>query len=463
MDDLDLDLNHYSIEDLTKMLDIKNITRRSVIQATEIVIERYQNNKDLVDFFTKVQERLLAEVYPIEEPVVTTFLSEVKRGTINPDLKNTVTRFINIDSSCRMLVENQNLSSDSFDFELTETLLNVVSMALYSVEIPYAWFNNTASKGTNGLVVCHTIVGENLITETIRTSVQIPEGNYSTNGLPAAVAAAITDATDLQCDAYVNPNTGIATFELTLKIPDPPMVPRPDTSLDVVQILWFDVSYATEVLIDSRYNSNLGWMLGFRSPLTTCTLTGGKYTAVPLSPVDSNGTKYIIMSLNDYKTNRINRSLLSVNTFPNITLQTPSYFNASVPQVRTSPTQVNALESNPAQLTAKQVYTINAIAGQQSLNRRFITHLGSDTFAKIPFKKTDWNKYENGITTVIENGPGRLFVDGGGPLQLQMREYFGPVDIAQLSISLYDDKGHSLDLNGFDWSCTLMVKCVYQY
>jgi hypothetical protein len=459
MDDLDLDVDHYTIEDLTKMLDIKEITERSVIQATEIVIQRYEKNKDLVDFFTKVQERLLTQVHPIDEPVVNTFQSEIKRGTINPDLKNTVTRFINIDSSCRMFIEHQNLSSDSFDFELTETLLNVVSMALYSVEIPYAWYNNTFSKGTTGVVVCHTIVGGGLTTETIRTPVQIPEGNYSTNGLPAAVAKAITDATELNCESSVNPTTGIATFELTLKESDPPR----DTSLDVVQLLWFDVSYATNVLVNSRYNSNLGWMLGFRSPLTTCTLVGSKYIAVPMSPVDANGTKYIIMSLNDYKTNRINRSLLCVNTFPNITLQTPSYFNASVPQVRTTPTQVNALESNPRQLTAKQVYTINAIAGQQTLNRRFISHLGSDTFAKIPFKKTDWNKYENGITTVIDNGPARLFVDGGGPLQLQMREYFGPVDITQLSISLYDDKGHSLDLNGFDWSCTLMVKCIYQY
>ena len=456
MDNLDLDLNHYSIEDLTEMLGIKDITQESVIQATELVIQRYGKNKDLVDFFTKVQERLLAQVHPTEEPVATTFQSEIKRGTINPDLKNTVTRFINIDSSCRTLIDNQNLSSDSFDFELTETLLNVVSMALYSVEIPYAWFNNTASKGTIGFVVCHTMVG-GLTTETIRTPVRIPEGNYSTNGLPAAVAEAISLVTELDCTATVNPNTGIATLELTFKATDR------DTSSDIVQLLWFDVSYRTDILVNSRYNSNLGWMLGFRSPLTTCTFNGTKYTAVPLSPVDANGTKYIIMSLNDYKTNRINRSLLSVNTFPDIPCQTPSYFNASVPQVRVTPTQVNALESNPRQLTAKQLYTINAIAGQQSVNRRFITHLGSDTFAKIPFKKTDWNKYENGQTTVIENGPARLFVDGGGPLQLQMREYFGPVDITQLSISLYDDKGHSLDLNGFDWSCTVMVKCAYQY
>ena len=441
---MDLDVDHYTTEDLTQLLDIRDLTREAVLQSTNAVIQRHEKNKDLVTFFTQVQERLLAEVHPIDEPVTTTFQTEVKRGILNPDLKNTVTRFINIDSSCRMLIENQNLSSDSFDFEITETMLNVVSMSLYSVEIPQSWFNNTRSKGTTGFILCQTNTTD---TVTTRTPLTIPEGNYSTQGLPAAVAVAINGA-GVGCSFTVHPNTGIVTFTIT------------GNDNEIVQLLWFDVSYSEEVLANSRYNSNLGWMLGFRSPLTTFI----QNTARATSPVDANGTKYIIMSLNDYKTNRINRSLLSVNTFPNVPLQTPSYFNASVPQVRVTPTQVNALESNPRQLTSKQLYTINSIANQSSVNRRFVAHLKSDTFAKIPFKKVDWNKYDTDTgTTMIDNAPARLFVDGGGPLQLQMREYFGPVDITQLSISLFDDKGHSLDLNGMDWSCTLMVKCLYQY
>jgi hypothetical protein len=44
-----------------------------------------------------------------------------------------------------------------------------------------------------------------------------------------------------------------------------------------------------------------------------------------------------------------------------------------------------------------------------------------------------------------------------------MREYFGPVDLANLFVALYDDKGNILDLIGMDWSFSLMVKCIYQY
>lgn len=452
---MDLEVDHYSTDDLLDLLNINVNTREAVLQATDIVLQRYKKNKDYVKFFTQVRERLLADVHPLEDPINVTYESDVKRGTINPDLKNTVTRFINIDSSCRVLIDQDNLSSDSFGFELTETLTNVISMSLYSVEIPQSWFNNTSSKGTISGVLCYTKVATE--TTTTRIPFTIPEGNYSTMGLPTAVAFAIQTAIQsdptaalVTCSSSISSNTGLATLCLN-DLPN---------ETDIIQVMWFDESYSTEVLLNSRYNANLGWMLGFRSPITT--FKSGKASA--LSPVDSNGTKYIIMSLNDYKTNRINRSLLSVNTFPTIPIQTPSYFNASVPQVRISPTQVNALMSNPRQLTEKQLYTINAIASQQTTNRRFTTRVGSDTFAKIPLKKTDWNKCdESGNMTLIDNAPAKLFVDGGGPLQLQMREYFGPVDITQLEISLCDDRGNSLGLNGMDWSCTLMVKCIYQY
>jgi hypothetical protein len=41
------------------------------------------------------------------------------------------------------------------------------------------------------------------------------------------------------------------------------------------------------------------------------------------------------------------------------------------------------------------------------------------------------------------------------------REYFGPVDIQRLSISLYDEYGRIVDLNGMDWSLLLEFECIY--
>jgi hypothetical protein len=41
------------------------------------------------------------------------------------------------------------------------------------------------------------------------------------------------------------------------------------------------------------------------------------------------------------------------------------------------------------------------------------------------------------------------------------REYFGPVDIQRMRITLVDDFGRVLDLNNMDWSFSLMFECVY--
>ena len=41
------------------------------------------------------------------------------------------------------------------------------------------------------------------------------------------------------------------------------------------------------------------------------------------------------------------------------------------------------------------------------------------------------------------------------------REYFGPVDIQRLTITLYDEFGRVLDLNNMDWSFVLSFVCLY--
>jgi hypothetical protein len=41
------------------------------------------------------------------------------------------------------------------------------------------------------------------------------------------------------------------------------------------------------------------------------------------------------------------------------------------------------------------------------------------------------------------------------------REYFGPVDIQRLHISLYDEYGRIIDLNNMDWSFSLAFEILY--
>jgi hypothetical protein len=97
-------------------------------------------------------------------------------------------------------------------------------------------------------------------------------------------------------------------------------------------------------------------------------------------------------------------------------------------------------------------------------NNAIESYDSSNFFAKIAVKRTDWAKTTpTGGTEAIDGVPGKLFVENGGPLALQSREYFGPVNLQTLTIGLYDDKGNLLGMNGMDWSVSLMVKSIYQY
>jgi len=41
------------------------------------------------------------------------------------------------------------------------------------------------------------------------------------------------------------------------------------------------------------------------------------------------------------------------------------------------------------------------------------------------------------------------------------REYFGPVDIQRLHVTLYDEYGRIIDLNNMDWSFSLAFQILY--
>jgi len=63
---------------------------------------------------------------------------------------------------------------------------------------------------------------------------------------------------------------------------------------------------------------------------------------------------------------------------------------------------------------------------------------------------------------IADSGVYQSTSDPGLSTQLnRMREYFGPVDIQRLHISLYDEYGRIIDLNNMDWSITLAFELLY--
>ena len=67
------------------------------------------------------------------------------------------------------------------------------------------------------------------------------------------------------------------------------------------------------------------------------------------------------------------------------------------------------------------------------------------------------------LSSIMQNnGFFKTGEDDGFSTQVnRSRNYFGPVNIERLRITLYDEYGRILNLNNMDWSCALMFECMY--
>jgi hypothetical protein len=255
------------------------------------------------------------------------------------------------------------------------------------------------------------------------------------------------------------------------------------------------------------FNNTLGWIMGYKLPYVNVDPSGNTATAV----LDLNGTKYLILAIDDYNQNHVNNSLVSISQYSN-TLKIPSYYSTDLPytcitqaqqgnnltqivdgvvlqSLSTVPYEQNAYSQNiainpqplnptfvnglliagkyendytptqivlpsaPRTLTQAQLYTINSI---NSNNNNLTNYLAkaptsSDILAIVPVKTS------TGVPT------GSLLVDFSGSLQDSTRVYFGPVNIDRMAVKLLDDKGNVLNLNGNDWCVSLICECLYQY
>jgi hypothetical protein len=111
---------------------------------------------------------------------------DYSKDNLNPLLKQTIKRIISIDSQYR---QNKQSSSTSFTFNLSEPLRDVVSLKLYSIQIPYTWYTVNGSFGSNFFYIKGTTAGIDNGSHDYK--VEIPSGNYGPNDLITAINASI--------------------------------------------------------------------------------------------------------------------------------------------------------------------------------------------------------------------------------------------------------------------------------
>jgi len=484
-------------------------TKENLTQSDTNQTNKITNRQQKIQVFGNEQVPMNREQIATTD----TYNLPVKQDSLNPNLKNTISRFINLDSQFRQYTSGSDSQSTNYTCDLSDTLKNALKLSLYSYQIPFSWYTIDTAYGNTCLWISDASSG-------IIIPVSVPPGNYSQEKFVTQLNLSFQQAgltfpartnTTLypsppypspplssNTPAYYNPNSGI----MSLFLADGSfngVYNGVNTTFNITtqtQIIFYDFTGILQCNVNCYsksnhyFNNTLGWIMGYRLPYLNVDLSGNTAGAI----LDLNGTKYLILVIDDYNQNHVNNSLVSISQFSN-TLKMPTYYSPDLPYTCITPAQqgnnltelvngvvtqslfdnqtANAqnglliagkyqedytstqivLPSAPRTLTNAQLYTINSINNNNNNLTNYLAKAptSSDILAIIPVKTSV------GVPT------GTLLVEFSGSLQDSERTYFGPVNIERMAVKLLDDKGNILNLNGNDWCVSLIAECLYQY
>ena len=190
------------------------------------------------------------------------------KGTVNPLLSTTVKRSIIIDSYYRQSPIDTN--NTSFLFNLSYELKYVISMQLYSIQIPTTWNNIDSLLGNSSFQINKNGV---------ITTYNVPAGYYTITSLITVLngfdAQFVFSLNTLSCIRVIN-NFG-----------------------NIASLIFYQ---STGTTLGAAVNNSLGWTLGFRSAVINMP---NNIHVIGVQPYLS-GTKYFTLAIDDFNNNHLN-------------------------------------------------------------------------------------------------------------------------------------------------------------
>ena len=434
MDQLDLDINNYTINDIEKFFKFKpksGYTAEQVeLRETEIREQLLKSGhvdkrmkRDLINFLKEAKDWLIeircepprkqttipknyqldpnniprAIINPPsrqeeitrrpETQYIFTQNSDFLPGAMNPLKTRVISKCLTIDTRFR---DNfYTTSSSDFTFQMPLKLNKVVSMQMSAFEIPVAFYGISASYGNNFLwlkITTPSTTYDDTPVELERVII-IPDGNYNAQDF-------IDKINDLLCPktfdgkpqhpddlfSYIVfsldiTESGSGTGKVTLKT----------CGLYSEKITYVTMDFTRDINgnPDSvNISSKIGWNLGF-----THKLYDNKKQYVADTLIEPATVRYIYLAIDDFN-NSVNNHFITA-------------FNSSI--------------------------------------------LNPNIIARISIKGTYFSLLmENDLSIVTEP-----------------RTYFGPVDIQRLRVRLFDDHGRILEMNNANYSFCLVFKMLY--
>jgi hypothetical protein len=389
----------------------------------------------------------------------------VSQGSLNPVLKNITSRIVMLDSTYRQNIVPYNSpvsSSTDYTLDLSDTLKDTLSIKLSSVQIPFTWYNYADYLGNTCFmyVTSATPFPDNDLNLSVMHQFRIVNGSYTSSSTLLTALNSVTPAPPFSFSIVNN------SFKIT------------NNSGNYVRIVFYNGNNPTMSCgsntgcnFPSKLDNNLGWNLGFRSsniggvelalaydlgPSGSIppTLKDSVTASVPYCNI---GPNYFLLVVDDFNQNHLNQGLVNIDD-TDTTLNPPSYINADInyacfntDEGFNSPYPVY-IPNAPARLTQAQLYSANQILE----NRRNTTNIRTpgptttDVLAVIPLKV-------GGLSF------GDKYIEFGSSLLQNERVYFGPVNISRMRVTLRDDKGNVVNLNGADWSFSLISTHLYEF
>jgi hypothetical protein len=208
--------------------------------------------------------------------------------------------------------------------------------------------------------------------------------------------------------------------------------------------LYTDYFYNTYTKEADAYNYSVGY-----NNTTSLVNNADKFSIKGDSVLNTNLYNYFLIILDDYIQNHVNDGLVTITSVEN-DIALPTYANRVSYQcdpVTGKKVAVSATNNQYTNLTSNQLYAMNQII-EAKRNREKSYASGpvlKDVFALVPLKLSGMSF-------------GNTYMEFGGTLQNQDRKYFGPVRIQKFTVKLMNDKGEVVNLNGTNWSFTIICE-----
>jgi hypothetical protein len=387
--------------------------QREIADFIDTIALRVKNDIDMQDIHHVIQEgsnfiienpdRIVGRSSKIENGRITVESKSAPPGYINPLNVRTITQAISIDS--RFRPNYYSTKSTNYDIVLPAIQKNVVGMRVASIEIPTTYY---AVSRCNENSTCLVLDLSNIDNGWLLT---LPDGNYEQSWAHNSKASYIETA----MNNTINRALPVTLNSKKQATPNPtgPTLTTADLlySLDRIS----GKSFFTAVAGGALYTN--GFIMRFN--------------------IDGNGnvntTANLQMLLGWQLGFRLNDYTVDD---PAVNAQCVSEGICLVCGPRYGFISIDDYQKNTG--PAYMVAYANSILQDNIITRINLAELQADVGVYQ-------SSSDPGLSTQLN----------------RTREYFGPVDIQRLHISLYDEFGRIIDLNYMDWSITLAFELLY--